>query len=68
MSALAKFEDAIHYEKQLEFRAAMGNPQSITLPTGHVMKAAYFFYRRNRVLVFLDRKLDVREGLSCGQQ
>ena len=55
---LAKFDDAVHYEKQLELRDAMGNPEAITLPTGHVSTAAYLFYLRSRVLEFFDRKFD----------
>ena len=57
---LAKFDDAVHYEKQLELQQAMGNPESIILPTGHVTTAAYLFYLRSRVLEFFDRKLDGR--------
>jgi hypothetical protein len=38
----------------------MGNPESITLPTGHVTTAAYLFYLRSRVLEFFDRKLGGR--------
>ena len=57
---LAKFDDAVHYEKQLELQEAMGQPESITLPTGHVTTAAYLFYLRSRVLEFFDRKLDGR--------
>ena len=57
---LAKFDDSVHYEKQLELQQAMGNPESITLPTGHVTTAAYLFYLRSRVLAFFDRKLGGR--------
>jgi len=57
---LAKFDDSVHYEKQLELQQAMGNPESITLPTGHVTTAAYLFYLRSSVLEFFDRKLDGR--------
>jgi len=64
---LAKFDDAVHYEKQLELQAAMGQPESITLPTGHVTTAAYLFYLRNRVLEFFDRKLDGRD-LHAGSE
>lgn len=55
---LAKFDDAIHYEKQLELLAAMGNPESITLPTGHVTTAAYLFYLRSSVLDFFNRQFE----------
>ncbi|HSN52031.1 MAG TPA: dienelactone hydrolase family protein, partial [Woeseiaceae bacterium] len=54
---LAKFDDSVHYEKQLELRQALGNPESITVPAGHVTTAAYLFYLRSRVLEFFDRKL-----------
>ena len=53
---LAKFDDAVHYEKQLELLDAMGNPESITLPTGHVTTAAYLFYLRSSVLDFFNRR------------
>jgi pimeloyl-ACP methyl ester carboxylesterase len=58
---LAKFDDAVHYEKQLELVAAMGNPESITLPTGHVTTSAYLFYLRSRVLEFFDRQFGIAE-------
>lgn len=64
---LAKFDDAVHYEKQLELQAAMGQPESITLPTGHVTAAAYLFYLRSRVLDFFDRKIDGRQ-LRAGSE
>ena len=63
---LAKFDDAVHYEKQLELQAAMGNPESITLPTGHVSTAAYLFYLRSRVLEFFERTLYGREDHRGG--
>ena len=55
---LAKFDDAVHYEKQLELRDAIGNPEAITLPTGHVTTAAYLFYLRSRVLDFFNRRIN----------
>ena len=55
---LAKFDDAIHYEKQLELLDAMGNPEAITLPTGHVTTAAYLFYLRSSVLDFFNRQFN----------
>lgn len=58
---LAKFDDAVHYEKQLELQEAMGQPESITLPTGHVTTAAYLFYLRSRVLEFFDRQFSAAE-------
>ena len=61
LMVLAKFDDAVHYEKQIELQAAIGNPESITLPTGHVSTAAYLFYLRSRVLDFFDRQFTGRE-------
>ena len=61
LMVLAKFDDAVHYEKQLELLAAMGNPESITLPTGHVSTSAYLFYLRSRVLDFFDRRFGIAE-------
>ncbi len=54
---LAKFDKAVPFEKQLELRDAMGNPESITLPTGHITAAVYIFYLRRKVREFFDRKL-----------
>jgi dienelactone hydrolase len=54
---LAKFDKAVPFEKQLELREAMGNPESITIPTGHTTAAAYLFYLRRKVREFFDRKL-----------
>jgi hypothetical protein len=56
---LAKFDKAVPFEKQLELREAMGNPEAITLPTGHITAAAYLFYLRRKVREFFDRKLAV---------
>jgi pimeloyl-ACP methyl ester carboxylesterase len=61
LMVLAKFDDAVHYEKQLELLDAMGNPESITLPTGHVTTAAYLFYLRSSVLEFFDRQFNSAE-------
>jgi dienelactone hydrolase len=55
---LAKFDDAIHYDKQLELLDAMGNPEAITLPTGHVTTGAYLFYLRSSVLDFFNRRFN----------
>jgi hypothetical protein len=63
---LAKFDDAVHYEKQLELLDAMGKPESITLPTGHVTTSAYLFYLRSRVLEFFDRKFSDAEPQRAG--
>jgi pimeloyl-ACP methyl ester carboxylesterase len=63
---LARFDDAVHYEKQLALRDAMGNPESITLPTGHVTTAAYLFYLRGRVQEFFDRQFSGVEPQLAG--
>jgi hypothetical protein len=67
---LAKFDDAIHYDKQLELLDAMGNPEAITLPTGHVTTAAYLFYLRSSVLDFFNRQFDgpEHEPASAGSK
>jgi dienelactone hydrolase len=61
LMVLAKFDDAVHYEKQLELRDAMGHPEAITLPAGHVTTAAYLFYLRSRVQEFFDRQFSGAE-------
>ena len=55
LMVLAKFDNAVPYDKQVELREAMGNPEAIFLPTGHRSAGAYLFYLRERVLQFFDR-------------
>jgi len=57
LMVLAKFDKVIPYDSQVQLREAMGYPEAITLPTGHMTAAAYLFYLRSRVLKFFDRKL-----------
>lgn len=57
LMVLARFDKAVPYEKQLELREALGNPTSITLPSGHVTAAFYIFYLRSRILDFIDDRL-----------
>ena len=59
---LAKRDKAVPYSNQLELYEAMGQPESITLPTGHVTAAAYIFYLRSSVLKFFNRKLAAGMG------
>ncbi|MEL7449105.1 MAG: CocE/NonD family hydrolase [Pseudomonadota bacterium] len=54
---LAKFDKAVPYASQRELHDAMGQPQSVTLPTGHVTAAAYLPALRSGVRDFLDGKL-----------
>ena len=54
---LAKYDKAVPYDNQRELYAAMGQPEAITLPTGHVTAAVYLFYLRSAVLEFFNRKL-----------
>jgi hypothetical protein len=54
---LAKYDKAVPYENQRQLYTAMGQPDAITLPTGHVTAAAYIFYLRSSVLKFFDREL-----------
>ena len=57
LMVLARFDKAVPYDSQVQLREAMGYPEAITLPTGHITAAAYLLYLRSRVLKFFDRKL-----------
>jgi dienelactone hydrolase len=57
LMVMAKFDNAVPYESQLALRAALGNPQAITIPTGHITAAAYLFYLRRKVREFFDERL-----------
>jgi dienelactone hydrolase len=62
LMVLAKYDDAVPYERQLELRNVMGDPEAITLPTGHITAAAYLFYLRSSVLDFFERKFEETTG------
>lgn len=62
LMVLTKYDKTVPYDSQLRLRDAMGHPQAITLPTGHITAAAYLFYLRSRVLKFFDRKLSEDPG------
>ena len=64
LMVIAKRDKAVPYEKQVELREALGSPEAIYLPTGHVTTAAYIFYLRSRARRFFDRKLVVGESGS----
>lgn len=53
----AKNDKTVPFARQMELRDAMGMPETITLPTGHITAAAYLFYLRSRIAKFFDRKL-----------
>ena len=57
LMVLVKFDNAVPYESQLKLREAMGQPEAITLPTGHIAAVAYPFFLRSRVLKFFNRKV-----------
>ena len=57
LMVLTKRDKTVPYDSQLRLRDAMGYPEAVTLPTGHVTAAAYLFFVRSRVLEFFDRKL-----------
>jgi hypothetical protein len=57
MMVLARFDTAVPYEKQLELWEALGSPEAITLPTGHISAALYILYLRKQALGFFNRKL-----------
>jgi pimeloyl-ACP methyl ester carboxylesterase len=54
---VAKRDQAVPYEKQVELHEALGSPEVVTLPTGHVTTAGYIFYLRSRARQFFDRTL-----------
>jgi dienelactone hydrolase len=53
---LAKYDKAVPFASQVKLYEAMGQPEAIRLPTGHITAAAYLFYLRLAVLKFFDRK------------
>ena len=57
LMVMARFDWAVPYQKQLELREALGNPEAITLPTGHITAAFYIPYLRKKALNFFDRRL-----------
>ncbi len=56
LMVMAEHDDAVPYERQVALRRAMGEPEAIMLPTGHVGAAAYLLYLRSKALEFFDRK------------
>lgn len=56
LMVLAEHDDSVPYERQLELRETMGEPEAITLPTGHVGAAAYLPYLRSKTFEFFERK------------
>ncbi|MDH4255722.1 MAG: dienelactone hydrolase family protein [Gammaproteobacteria bacterium] len=67
LMVLARYDDAVPYRKQMQLLDALGWPESIKLPTGHISAAAYLFYLRSRVLEFFDRKLAHADGGSVSE-
>jgi pimeloyl-ACP methyl ester carboxylesterase len=57
LMVIAKRDKAVPYEKQVELREALGSPEAVYLPAGHVTTAAYIFSLRSRARKFFDRKL-----------
>ncbi|MEO1204131.1 MAG: alpha/beta fold hydrolase [Pseudomonadota bacterium] len=55
---IARYDDTVPTAQQRDLRAALGNPETITLPTGHLTAAAYIFYLRKKALRFFDRILE----------
>lgn len=56
LMVMANFDKAAPYESQLALNKAMGNTETITIPTGRPNAAAYLFYLRYKVRKFFDRK------------
>ena len=67
LMVLATRDDAVPYEKQQELREALGSPEAIVLPSGHVTAAAYLFYLRSRALAFFDRTLEAGDLRSVAE-
>ncbi|MEJ2604618.1 MAG: hypothetical protein P8172_15265 [Gammaproteobacteria bacterium] len=57
LMVLARFDNAVPFERQAALHEAMGRPRAITLPTGHGSAALYLFYLRARVREFFDEAL-----------
>ena len=57
LMVMARVDWAVPYQKQLELREALGNPEAITLPTGHITAAFYIPYLKRKALNFFDQKL-----------
>lgn len=55
---ISRFDNAVPTEKQRELRDALGQPETITLPTGHLTAAIFIPYLRKRALRFFDRVLE----------
>lgn len=62
LMVLAKHDDAVPYERQLELRRTMAEPESITLPTGHISAGAYLPYLQSKTLEFFERKFSEPSG------
>jgi len=59
---MATLDKTVPYDKQLELREALGNPEAVILPTGHKLSAAYIFQVRSRIRRFFDRVLASEGG------
>ena len=57
---IARFDDTVPTESQRELAAALGEPETVTLPTGHITAAVYIFYLRKKARKFFDRVLEER--------
>lgn len=55
---IARYDDTVPTSQQRDLRDALGQPEVITLPTGHLTAAAYIFYLRKQALRFFDRVLE----------
>jgi len=54
---MARFDDVLAYSRQRALRRALGEPEAVVLPTGHVTAALYLPYLRYRALAFFRRRL-----------
>ncbi len=55
---IASYDDTVPTSQQRDLRDALGGPETITLPTGHLTAAVYIFYLRKQALRFFDQVLE----------
>ena len=62
MLVQARYDKKVPTEKQIELQQTLGYPETIVLPTGHDLSAAYIFYLASRARKFFDQKLAEQDG------
>lgn len=62
LMVLARFDRVAHYRKGLELKEAIGNPETIVIPTGHYTSVLFKDYVMRKSFRFIDRHLSKKEG------